>query len=269
MRVRRIAVLSAALACCAATLAAASERAAAALTQGWVEPDDARLAGLTITLAPGWKTYWRAPGDAGIAPLFDWSASRNLAEIAVIWPTPQLFESFGLTTIGYDEAVTLPLRLTPADPALPIELRLSLDYGVCADLCVPERAELTLRVPADRATQPRGPIAEAMAQAPLDAAEAGLERAECAVRGAGPERRFEARLAFEGAPPPVAMLVVEGPPGAWFGPAEMRLEGSVLQAQAEAQIWDEAAWISREALRLTLLGGERAIDLRGCVGAGG
>ena len=37
------------------------------------------LAGVEITLADGWKTYWRMPGDAGVPPNFDWAGSTNVA----------------------------------------------------------------------------------------------------------------------------------------------------------------------------------------------
>ena len=44
-----------------------------ALIAGWRQADGSRLAGIEIRLAPGWHTYWRAPGSAGIPPTFDWS----------------------------------------------------------------------------------------------------------------------------------------------------------------------------------------------------
>src|SRR5690606_3324502 len=47
---------------------------------------DAVRIGLHVALAPGWKTYWRSPGEAGIPPSFDWSGSRNLAAATVLWP---------------------------------------------------------------------------------------------------------------------------------------------------------------------------------------
>ena len=54
----------------AATLAAATPARAldvvsGEILPGWRHADGAHLAGLRLTLDPGWKTYWRAPGDAG------------------------------------------------------------------------------------------------------------------------------------------------------------------------------------------------------------
>ena len=50
--------------------------------------------GLDIRLKPGWKTYWRSPGDAGLAPQLDWSGSTNLAETTIAWPAPRRFSQF-------------------------------------------------------------------------------------------------------------------------------------------------------------------------------
>ncbi|MGF1658778.1 MAG: protein-disulfide reductase DsbD domain-containing protein [Rubrimonas sp.] len=243
-------------------------RAQAMLSDGWAEPDGARVAGLSIALAEGWKTYWRAPGEAGIPPLFDWSGSRNVAAVEVVWPTPHVFDSFGIATIGYSDHVTLPLRVTLVDATAPASLALALDFGVCAEICVPERAELTLDLPAEAPGAPGGPIASALARAPLPGSEAGLARAECALIGAGAERRFEARLVFEQAPPRDALLVVEGPPGAWFAPPVLRVEGRALVAEGEARLWDPALWIGRDALRLSLVSPAGVIEQRGCAAPG-
>src|SRR5262245_10040225 len=45
-------------------------------------------AGIEIKLLPGWKTYWRYPGDSGVPPAFDFSASQNLKSATVLFPAP-------------------------------------------------------------------------------------------------------------------------------------------------------------------------------------
>src|SRR5262245_21220165 len=42
-------------------------------------PDRRVQVGLEFTLDPGWKIYWRSPGDAGLPPEPDWAGSANLA----------------------------------------------------------------------------------------------------------------------------------------------------------------------------------------------
>ena len=243
----------------------AQGRAEAGLLPGWAE-DGARMAGLTIRLAPGWKTYWRNPGDAGIPPRFDWSGSENVADIQIVWPRPHAFDSFGLRTLGYKDAVTLPLRVTPTDPSAPIRLALTLDYGICSDICVPERAELSMRVGPGDAPSAAAPIRAAWDMRILPAAEAGLSVERCTVAGAGTSRRFEGafRPATPFAAPP--MVVVEAGEDVWVAPAEVRLEGGAVLASAEVETLSADAWIDRADIAVFLLGEDQAFAAPGCGG---
>ena len=103
-------------------------------------------AGVEIRLSPGWKTYWRYPGDSGVPPNFDFGKSDNVKSVSVRWPAPQLFVDSEGNTIGYKDGVTLPLAIVPKEPGRPVTLRLNVDYAICEKLCVPAqaRAELTL-----------------------------------------------------------------------------------------------------------------------------
>jgi DsbC/DsbD-like thiol-disulfide interchange protein len=106
-------------------------------------------AGMEIRLAPGWKTYWRYPGDSGLPPRFDFSGSRNVKSVTVRWPAPQRLTDESGTSIGYKHDVVFPLEIVPDDGAKPTTLRLKLDYAVCEKICVPAdgKAELTLGTP--------------------------------------------------------------------------------------------------------------------------
>lgn len=113
-------------------------------------------AGIQIDMASHWKTYWRAPGDAGgIPPEFDFSASENATDVKVLYPAPSRIIDKTGTTIGYLDQVVFPVAFTPKDPAQPVVLKLKAAYGVCKELCIPADAELDLTV--EPAT---GPAAE-------------------------------------------------------------------------------------------------------------
>ncbi len=103
-------------------------------------------AGIEIQLKLGWHTYWRYPGDAGVPPRFDFADSRNLESATVLWPAPRRIQEQGLTVIGYTSDFILPLVVVPQSRAVPVTLRLKLEYAVCEKLCVPAeaRAELVL-----------------------------------------------------------------------------------------------------------------------------
>ncbi len=105
------------------------------------------LIGLEMQLDEGWKTYWRYPGDSGFAPRFDWSGSTNLKSIDLRWPAPLAFDELGERYYGYKGTVIWPLRVTVQDVSKPLTLSLTLDYGVCADVCIPVSITTDLVVP--------------------------------------------------------------------------------------------------------------------------
>ena len=115
---------------------------------GWcvasTQADGSIEAGIQIKLDPGWKTYWRVPGDAGVPPEFDWARSVNVADVAVSWPTPIRFrDQFG-ESIGYKTEVVFPVRVFPVDWTKKTSVKLTVHYAVCNDICAPVRAELSL-----------------------------------------------------------------------------------------------------------------------------
>ncbi len=104
------------------------------------------MLGVQIVLKPGWKTYWRNPGDSGVPPQFSWDKSENIADIKIRWPAPvRLPDQYGVS-IGYLDQVVFPIEITPRDPAAPMRVDLKLDYAACKDICYPLRAEMSLRL---------------------------------------------------------------------------------------------------------------------------
>lgn len=104
-------------------------------------------AGVEIALDPETITYWRQPGDAGSPPVFDFSASENVADAQVLYPVPKRLIEAGIEVAGYDESVVFPVRVTPKDIQKPVLLRLSLDYAACGAICLPAKARLSLALP--------------------------------------------------------------------------------------------------------------------------
>ena len=102
-------------------------------------------------MAPQWKIYWRAPGDAGYPPTIDWSGSSNLAGVEVAWPVPQRYTIFGLTTYVYQDTIVLPLTVKPRKPGAPVALRGHVNYLLCDQICIPYEAALSLDLPAGEA----------------------------------------------------------------------------------------------------------------------
>jgi DsbC/DsbD-like thiol-disulfide interchange protein len=111
-------------------------------------------AGVEIRLEPGWKTYWRDPGDSGVPPKLDFSGSANVKSVTVLWPAPERFaDGAGGNSIGYLDHVILPLRIARADAAKQSSLQLKLGYDICENMCVPVEANLKLSLSGDGAEE--------------------------------------------------------------------------------------------------------------------
>lgn len=101
---------------------------------GWRTAEGTHMTALRIRLDPGWKTYWRAPGEAGIPPRFDWSGSRNIASVRFHWPAPQVFRQNGMRALGYQGELILPIELVPSVPGGAITMRTEVELGICEDV---------------------------------------------------------------------------------------------------------------------------------------
>jgi len=176
-------------------------------------------AGLEIKLDPGWKTYWRYPGDSGVPPTFDYAGSENVKSVTTLWPAPTRFsDEAGGFSIGYTGAVVLPLEVVPRDAGKGTSLHLKLGYAVCGKLCVPAQADLSLTLPAQSGSEDDA-LAAAHARVPRHVAlGAGAELRIVAVRAEGEGSR--ARVVVDVAAPrgvPVE-LFAEGPTPEWSLP---------------------------------------------------
>src|SRR5690242_10483293 len=103
------------------------------------------LGGVAFQLQPGWKTYWRTPGDSGVPPRFDFSKSENVEAVTVLWPAPLMFDDgAGGHALGYHDKVVLPLRIVVKNADKPVTLRAAINYAVCNQICIPVDASAEL-----------------------------------------------------------------------------------------------------------------------------
>ena len=103
------------------------------------------LGGIAFQLQPGWKTYWRTPGDSGVPPRFDFSKSDNIEAVTVLWPAPLKFDDgAGGHSMGYHDQIVLPLRIVPKNADKPVTLRADISYAVCEKICIPVQANAEL-----------------------------------------------------------------------------------------------------------------------------
>lgn len=95
------------------------------------ERDQNRIQGLlTVELKPGWKTYWRSPGEGGVAPKISWPEGVT---DSWSWPVPSRFDISGMTTQGYHDKVTIPIVL---DGVKGDALDGTLTLSTCSNVCL-------------------------------------------------------------------------------------------------------------------------------------
>lgn len=229
--------------------------------------------GLQFELQPGWKIYWRSPGDAGFPPRPDWSGAENVADATLSWPAPERFTIFDMETLGYKEQVVLPLTVTPARPGEPVTLAGVVSYLTCEEICIPHDAALSINLPAGPAEGAPGaylidkyraavPLAQTSAQ-PAETP-GGLAVQEAAVQPleSGEGVRLEvAAASVEPFDDAEMELLVEGPAGAWFDKAEVALTADPRRARFTLTGGGaDAAALTAAPLTLTLIDGGRAVE---------
>jgi len=231
---------------------------------GWRGDDGIHRAAFAISLAPGWKTYWRTPGDAGIPPIFDWSSSKNLSGAGVSFPVPDVFYSNGMRSIGYDGGMVLPIALRASETNADIQLSGRMTIGVCLDICVPVELNFTALLSGANST-PTPQVTRAMADRPMTASEAGVGSVSCEIEPIRDGMRITAMIAI----PTMGekdVAVIELPDQTiWVSEATMTRSGDTLVASAEMVPPNAQPFIlSRNDVRITVIGGGQAIDIRGC-----
>jgi DsbC/DsbD-like thiol-disulfide interchange protein len=218
------------------------------------------LGGIAFHIQPGWKTYWRTPGDSGVPPRFDFSASDNIEAVTVLWPAPMTFpDGAGGTSFGYQKQVTLPLRIIAKNPDKPVTLRAAISYAVCEKLCVPVEAKAEISFLSTASAEDAALVA-AMETVPQPA-KIGDPNA-LTVQGI---KRDGNTVFVDVATPDAkeATLFVEGPTPDWALPPPKLLErtaAGISRFSFALEGLPSGARPEGAALKLTLAGGGQAFE---------
>lgn len=233
---------------------------------GWRTPQGTHMAALRIMLKPGWKTYWRSPGDAGIPPHFRWDDSENLASVRFHWPRPGVFEVGGMRSIGYYRELVLPIELTPSRPDEPIRMRADVEIGVCRDVCVPLSARVAADLPPATGAAARDPrIDSALAARPVSGGEAGVRDIDCEVEPTDDGLRLTARIDMPRLGSEEVAVFELPDPAVWISESSNARNGRSLVASSEIVPPSRGGFaVDRSAVRITVIAGDRAVELQGC-----
>lgn len=106
---------------------------------------------IALDLQPGWHTYWQYPGDSGLPPKVTWHFPEGWTAGPIEFSVPEQHSEPGdMIIYGYEKQQLLRAMITPP-MNLPkdqiFDLKASLSWLACKELCVPGSADAELRIP--------------------------------------------------------------------------------------------------------------------------
>src|SRR4030095_11626588 len=113
--------------------------------------------GLLLRMAPGWHTYWKFSGDAGLPTELKWKLPPGWKAGEIQWPIPlKTIDPGDIETYGYENEVLLMQEITPPSKLDDSSAKLSTEANwlVCEKICIPGRATLQLDLPVGSTSQP-------------------------------------------------------------------------------------------------------------------
>ena len=238
------------------------------ILSGWRAPDGRHMTALRVTMQDGWKTYWRSPGEAGIPPQFNWAGSQNLGDVEVVWPAPKLLYQNGLLSIGYENEMVLPLRISPQTDGEAVTLSGEIQIGLCKDICIPMFLQVSQELP-ETSSKPDPRIVAALAEEPYSAAEMGVKGVICKVNPTEDGLMLSAEIQVKHLGNSEHVIVETDNSAVWVAEAKTTREGGILKAETLLYHTEGRPFaLNRSGVRFTVLGQQQAVDIQGCDTAG-
>ena len=234
---------------------------------GAVDPVSNTLpAVLEVQLEGDWKTYWRSPGEGGIAPAIKWDESRNLQHVDWAWPAPEEFSLLGLQTFGYKGNTTFPLLLTVDDISASTQLRGKVTLSTCTTICVLTDYQINLDFTTDTLQ------ANTAAMLAYNKAISLVPQKVVTPEGVPPvmtlgwdaaKSQLEVRLNDTNWQQP--SIIIDGEPDTTFKRVSLTESETALEGQQLVAIFNGTSWLGEpevlgKPLNVTVIDGERALE---------
>ncbi len=216
-------------------------------------PDTGKVEGIIdVELKPGWTTYWRNPGEAGIPPLFDFSKSKGVAVSTPSFPVPKSKAASGIISVVYTKSVAFPFEGTPIIAPLSGEIKLEILLGVCEAICIPAVADFSQDISKLNRSDPLSSslIAVAKQKLPISEPRDGWPKILNAKMQSDKTVLIKTNLPLD---TKKAELFVEGKDTWFFNPAKLvRREGQLAEFELSLLDLPEGTTIGDTPLRMTL-----------------
>ena len=235
------------------------EMARIALLSGWVQKDGSRMMGVKISMADGWHTYWRSPGDAGIPPSLVMAFGSDATISHMHWPVPQVYDQNGMRYVGYEGEVVFPFEVTSPDPNT-LEFNATLSIGVCKDICVPMQAELSGSFAKDAIGEGAKELKAALQSKPKP-----LAKVTCSNRPISDGVHVEATVKIPSLGADEHAVLELPDTSIWVSPAELSRSGNTLTIASDFVPEDALPFsLSRSDITISVFGDGKAYEAQGC-----
>ncbi|WP_232455173.1 cytochrome c biogenesis protein CcdA [Oceanisphaera avium] len=220
---------------------------------------------LQVRLEEGWKTYWRSPGEGGIAPRLNWDDSSNIENINWQWPVPERFSLLGIETQGYQHDVDFPLQLTPSDGEQASTFSAKLTLPSCTTVCVLTDYQLQLPLDPNMAAddQLSHDYQQAVAKVPRPAT---LVSSESLIWDKEAKQLAVTLSNERGWQTPA--IYVDEQDEAIFSQPEFSINKNQLEVRFEVSSWDDELNLDKQSLVITAIDNGLAEELEAEVSAG-
>ena len=112
--------------------------------------------GAWLKQEPGWHTYYKESGDAGMPTKIIWELPKGFSASDLLWEKPNKYDEGGIVTYGYQNHNLVAATITPPkDLKGKQTIRATVKWLSCHDSCIPGEANLSIELPvADTEPQP-------------------------------------------------------------------------------------------------------------------
>ncbi|OLQ70810.1 cytochrome C biogenesis protein [Photobacterium proteolyticum] len=222
---------------------------------------------LEVRLDTGWKTYWRSPGEGGVAPSIDWDLSNNLENIDWHWPMPKRYEFLGVETLGYKEHIVFPMTLHVEDMGKPVFLSGKLTMSSCTNICVLTDYEITLDFTPSKLSASQEAMHlynQGMSQVPKQSSVISLDQISwdagsrtLSVVATNPQGWQQPDVFIDGS----SQQAIDSS----FRTPSIRIDGNQLIAQLEVTSWFGTPDLLSQTLNATISDNDIAVEIPGLV----
>nr|WP_143562428.1 protein-disulfide reductase DsbD domain-containing protein [Shewanella sp. UCD-KL12] len=227
---------------------------------------------LEVKLEGDWKTYWRSPGEGGIAPSIKWDNSTNLANVDWSWPSPDKFSLLGMQTYGYHGEVVFPLLLTLDDAEAATKLHGKFTLSSCTTICVLTDYEFNLDVnPSDLRADTEAMFAynKAISKVPQKISQS---QSADSVQLGWDSGKSQLEVTLDGKQWQRPEIILDGEPDTIFKLASTSMVDHEDGSQQLVAIFDGESWLGApellgKALNVTVVDSNRALEYTAPVNA--